>query len=71
MEGVVELTRYLKSSQFNGFKDPCTTCDKFNMCRHGFACKAFVSYVRSGKYNHDAPRFPTRMMYEKLQKEEL
>jgi hypothetical protein len=71
MEGVVELTRYLKGSLFNKSKDPCITCNHFKMCRHGFACKAFVSYVRTGRYNSELPRFPTRMMYEKLEKEEI
>jgi len=65
------VREYLFASLHTGPKDPCTTCEKFNMCRHGFACKAFVSYVRSGKYNLDAPRYPSRLMYEKLQKEEL
>jgi hypothetical protein len=67
MEGI-KVREYIFAS---GAKDPCVPCNHFNMCRHGFACRAFVSYVRTGKYNSEAPRFPTRIMYEKLQKEEI
>jgi hypothetical protein len=67
MEGL-KVRGYLFES---GAKDPCITCDYFRMCRHGYACKAFVSYVRTGKYNEQAPKNPTRLMYEKFQKEEL
>lgn len=67
MEGV-KLREYLFGAKSNS---PCLTCNHFNMCRHGFACKAFVSYVRSGRYNADLPRFPTRAMFDKLEKDEV
>ena len=50
-------------------KDPCVGCNHFNYCRHGFACRSFMSYHRSGKYNTDAPRYPSREIYLMIEKD--
>ena len=51
-------------------KAPCDGCQYFNMCRHGFSCKSFLSYVRSGKYNDEIKKIPTRAWYVKLMNDE-
>ena len=46
---------------------PCIGCEQTNRCElDELACKTFAEYAEYNRFNKDAPRMPTKKIYERI-----